>query len=229
MVRHGVIDKATAYTLAQSITAALFQRERTGRGTRIDVSMLDVAVAFLWVDGMMDHTIDAPDTVLPPTSRSFRVSPTADGHVVLVTLTAAQWSGLTRALLGDDGDDMTDTSARMKGGADVMRRVRAAVAELPTDEVVKRLRAADVPVAPVRDLHEVKDDPQVVASGTVRTFDHSPLGPVHQPRPAPLFDGEAIEPAPFAPQLGQHTDDVLRSAGWTDAEINQLRADGVVS
>ena len=121
MVRHGVIDKATAYTLAQAITAALFQRERTGQGTRIDVSMLDVAIAFLWPDGMMDHTVDEPSTVLPPTSRSFRVSPTADGHVVLVTLTAAQWSGLTSALLGDDGAAMTDTAERMKGGADVMR------------------------------------------------------------------------------------------------------------
>ena len=62
MVRHGVIDKATAYTLAQAITAALFQRERTGQGTRIDVSMLDVAIAFLWPDGMMDHTVDQPSS-----------------------------------------------------------------------------------------------------------------------------------------------------------------------
>ena len=89
---------------------------------------------------------------------------------------------------------MTDTAERMKGGADVMRRVRAAIADMPTDEVVSRLRAADVPVAPVRDLHEVADDPQVVASGTVRAFEHGVLGAVHQPRPAPLFDGVGHRP-----------------------------------
>jgi crotonobetainyl-CoA:carnitine CoA-transferase CaiB-like acyl-CoA transferase len=228
MVRHGVIDKATAYTLAQAITAALFQRERTERGTVIDVSMLDVAIAFLWPDGMMDHTVDEPSTVLPPTSRSFRVSPTADGQVVLVTLTAAQWSGLTSALLDDDNAAMTDTSERMKGGADVMRRVRAVIADMPTDEVVSRLRAADVPVAPVRDLHEVADDPQVVASGTVRAFDHTVLGGVHQPRPAPMFDGLATEPDASAPLLGEHTDEVLREAGWRDDEIAELRADEVI-
>ena len=229
MVRHGVVDKATAYTLAQAVTAALLQRERTGRGRQVDVSMLDVAIAFLWPDGMMDHTIDEPSNVLPPTSRSFRVTPTSDGQVVLVTLTAAQWAGLTKALLDEgDADAMADTSARMKGGAEVMRRVRTAVANMPTEEVVARLRAADVPVAPVRQLDEVAHDPQVVACGTVRAFEHNVLGRVHQPRPAPLFDGASIEPTPTAPQLGEHTDEVLREAGWSDAEIADLRAKGIV-
>lgn len=231
MVRHGVIDKATAYTLAQAVTAALFDRERTGRGARIDVSMLDTAIAFLWPDGMMDHTVDAPSSVLPPTSRSFRVSPTADGEVVLVTLTGAQWAGLTAALLdGDsDGAGAMDTAERMKGGAEVMRRVRTVIANMPTDEVVARLRAADVPVAPVRKLEEVALDPQVEASATVRAFEHAVLGPVHQPRPAPLFDGVAIDPVPSAPNLGEHTDAILREAGCSDADIDALRADGVVS
>jgi crotonobetainyl-CoA:carnitine CoA-transferase CaiB-like acyl-CoA transferase len=230
MVRHGVIDKATALQLAQAITAALFRRERTGEGSRIDVSMLDAAIAFLWPDGMMDHTVDEPAVVLPPTSRSFRVTPTADGHVVLVTLTGAQWAGLTAAVLDDDGDAaMQDTAERMKGGAEVMRKVRAALASMPTDEVVKRLRAADVPVAPVLALDEVAANEQVQASGTVRAFEHAALGPVHQPRPAPLFDGQAIDPVPAAPRLGEHADEVLREAGWDQAEIDALRADRVIA
>ena len=228
MVRHGVIDKATALQLAQAVTAALFRRERTGEGARIDVSMLDAAIAFLWPDGMMDHTVDEPEVVLPPTSRSFRVTPTADGHVVLVTLTAAQWSGLTAAILDDAGDDMADTAERMKGGADVMRKVRAALASMTTDEVVKRLRAADVPVAPVLALAEVAANDQVQASGTVRAFTHEVLGPVHQPRPAPLFDGTAIDPVPAAPRLGEHGDEVLLEAGWDQDDIDALRADRVI-
>jgi crotonobetainyl-CoA:carnitine CoA-transferase CaiB-like acyl-CoA transferase len=229
MVRHGVIDKATAYTLAQAVTAALLQREGTGRGTRIDVSMLDVAITFLWPDGMMDHTVDEPSNVLPPTSRSFRVTPTADGQVVLVTLTGAQWAGLTAALLDDDGTEaMSDTAERMKGGAEVMRRVRAVIASMTTEDVVARLRAADVPVAPVLQLDEVARDPQVIASGVVRAFHHDVLGKVHQPRPAPVFDGAAIDPSSMAPRLGQHTDEVLQEAGWSASAIATLRADGVV-
>jgi crotonobetainyl-CoA:carnitine CoA-transferase CaiB-like acyl-CoA transferase len=110
-----------------------------------------------------------------------------------------------------------------------MRRVRNVIASMPTDEVVARLRAADVAVAPVRQLSEVADDPQVVASGTVRAFDHTVLGRVHQPRTAPLFDGIAIDPTPSAPRLGEHTDQVLLEAGWSDSDIVTLRADGVVS
>ncbi len=96
MVRHGVIDKATAYSTAQAITAALLARTRTGTGARIDVSMLDVALAFIWPDGMMNHTCIEPDEVLPPVHRSFKLTPTADGHVSLVTLTARAMEGLGR-------------------------------------------------------------------------------------------------------------------------------------
>ena len=68
LVRQGAIDKASAYTLAQAITAALLQRVNTGRGVRIDVSMLDVALAFIWPDGMMNNTSLEHVKALPPVS-----------------------------------------------------------------------------------------------------------------------------------------------------------------
>ncbi len=202
MVRQGVIDKATAYSAAQAVTAALLARATSGQGTRIDVSMLDVAVAFLWPDGMMNHTCVEPEKVLPAVSRSFRVTPTADGQVSLVTLTAAQWDQLVSAILDDDGSeeegpDRRDTGTRMATGGEIMRRVRARVAGLPTAEVLERLSTADVPCAPVVPLDEVAMVPQVVASETVSEFEHSTLGPVRQARPAPLFDGE---PSPLQPR-----------------------------
>lgn len=230
MVRHGVIDKATAYNAAQAITAALLARTRTGMGVRIDVSMLDVALAFIWPDGMMNHTCLEPDEVLPPVHRSFKLTPTADGHVSLVTLTAAQWKGLVDALTdADDGPDLSDTSARMAGGAAIMRQVRAKVATMPTAEVVRRLSAADVPCAPVLALDELHEHPQTVAAGTINALEHAVLGPIRQPRPAPLFDGEPQATAPWAPTLGQHTDAVLGEGGWSVDEIDKLRADGVVA
>jgi len=228
MVRQGAIDKATAYSAAQAITAALLARVRTGRGTRVEVSMLDVAVAFLWPDGMMNHTCLAPDELLPPVSRSFRLTPTADGHVSLVTLTAAQWDGLVQALLEGGGPDLSDTGARMAGGAAIMRQVRQRIASMTTAEVVERLAAADVPCAPVLGLDEIHTHEQVVASGTVRELDHAVLGPIRQPRPAPCFDGIAPEAVPWAPRLGQHTLEILDEAGLDPSEVTALVESGVV-
>ena len=67
--------------------------------------MLDVALAFIWPDGMMNNTSLEDVKPLPPVSRSFRTTPTADGHVVLVTLTAKQWDGLVDAILTEEDDD----------------------------------------------------------------------------------------------------------------------------
>jgi crotonobetainyl-CoA:carnitine CoA-transferase CaiB-like acyl-CoA transferase len=233
MVRHGAIDKATAYSAAQAVTAALFQRERGGTGALVEVSMLDVAIAFLWPDGMMNHTVIDPEKLLPPVHRSFKLTPTADGQVALVTLTAGQWQGLVDALLSnggteDTGPDLSDTGARMAGGAEVMRKVRARIATMPTAEVVEKLTAASVPVAPVVDLDAVHEHPQVVASGTVVEMQHSVIGPMRQPRPAPVVDGVRPAPTPAAPRLGEHTDAVLAEAGLDADEVAALRADGVV-
>lgn len=233
MVRHGAIDKATAYNAAQAVTAALLQRVTTGAGALVEVSMLDVAIAFLWPDGMMNHTVVDPEKLLPPVHRSFKLTPTADGQVALVTLTAGQWQGLVDALLAKDGmeeggPDLSDTGARMAGGAAIMREVRAKIATLPTAEVVARLTAVDVPVAPVVGLEEVHEHPQVVASGTVAELDHAVLGPSRQPRPAPVVDGVRTAPTPAAPRLGQDTDAVLTEAGLGAEEIAALRAQGTV-
>jgi len=229
MVRHGVIDKATAYSTAQAITAALFARTRTGIGARVDVSMLDVALAFMWPDGMMNHTCVEPDEVLPPVHRSFKLTPTADGHVSLVTLTATQWQNLVDAL-ADPGEagDMSDTATRMQGGAAIMRAVRAKVATMTTAEVVRRLAAADVPCAPVLQLDELWHHEQIAAVGAIREFEHAVLGPIRQPRPSPRFDGEYEPTANWAPTLGQHTDEVLGGAGWSTDEIEKLRAANVI-
>ena len=234
MVKQGVIDKATSYTLAQAVTAALLARTRTGRGTRIDVSMLDVALAYLWPDGMMNNTVIDPEKVLPPVARSFRVTPTADGFVSLVTLTAAQWQSLMDALAdpaddGDDQPDLSDTATRMASGAAIMREVRAKVAQLTTAEVVERLARADVPCAPVLALDEVHLDPQIVASGTLVEVDHPTMGAIRQPVPAARFD-DAVTPlgAP-APPVGSHTREVLHEAGLDDADIDRLAADGIIA
>jgi crotonobetainyl-CoA:carnitine CoA-transferase CaiB-like acyl-CoA transferase len=229
LVRHGIVDKATAYTTAQAITAALLARERTGAGTTIDVSMLDVAVNFLWPDGMMNHTCldDVPE--VPAVAGSFRLTKTLDGFVSVVTLTDKQWQGMVLAA-GIAGDERAESvEGRMKHGGDTMREVKRALAEMTTDEVVTRMLANEVPCAPVVGLGDVRSHPQLIASGTFEEVDHPGLGRIVQPRPAARMPGlpEAIRTP--APAVGQHSDEILGEAGYSAGEIGKLRAEAVVS
>ena len=229
LVRHGIVDKATAYTAAQAITAALLVRERGGGGTEIEISMLDVAVNFLWPDGMMNHTCleDIPE--VPAVAGSFRLTKTADGYVSVVTLTDRQWRGLVAAA-GVTEDARSDTvEGRMKHGGDTMRQVKKRLGELTTEEVVARMTAHEVPCAPVVGLGQVASHPQVVASRLLEETVHPALGRIVQPRPAARLRGpEEAERTP-APAAGEHTDDILAEADFTPDQIAALRRDGVVS
>ena len=229
LVRHGIVDKATAYTTAQAITAALLARERTGAGATIDVSMLDVAVSFLWPDGMMNHTCldDVPE--VPAVAGSFRLTKTADGFVSVVTLTDKQWQGMVVAA-GIAGDERAaSVEGRMKHGGDTMRAVKAALAEMTTDEVVSRMLANEVPCAPVVGLGDVRSHPQLVASGTLEEVGHPALGRIVQPRPAARFSGLPEAMRTPAPAAGQHTDEILADVGYSTGEIEKLREASTVA
>jgi crotonobetainyl-CoA:carnitine CoA-transferase CaiB-like acyl-CoA transferase len=86
LVRHGIIDKTTGLVAAEVILAALVARGRTGTGSHVEISMLDVALSLMWPDGMMNHTCLDPVDELPSIAGSFRLTPTADGFVSLVTV-----------------------------------------------------------------------------------------------------------------------------------------------
>ncbi len=231
LVRHGIVDKATGYTVAQAVTAALLARTRTGTGTRIEVSMLDTALNFVWPDGMMNQTCLDPVTTVPPIANTFRPTRTADGYIVLITVTDDQWQRLLRAAglahLLDDPEFRTPAD-RLKHGGRAMRQVAAVLAALPTAEVLERLSSHDVPCAPITALDDVASQPQVVAAGSLEETLDPVLGRVVQPRPAARFTdiGEARRRP--SPALGQHTVEVLEDMGLSAAEVASLRADGVL-
>lgn len=230
LVRHGIVDKSTAYTTAQVITAALLHRERTGEGATISVSMLDVAVNFLWPDGMMNHTcLDEDVTEVPAVAGSFRLTKTADGFVSVVTLTDEQWKGMVAASGVAVDERALSVEGRMKHGGETMRAVKKALGDMSTAQVVERMMANEVPCAPVVGLAELRAHPQIVASGVIEELDHPALGRIAQPRPAPRVTGIPEATRWPAPGAGQHTDEILAGAGLTAAEIEELRAASVVS
>jgi len=231
LVRQGLVDKATGYSVAQAITAALLARARTGIGARVEVSMLDVALNFLWPDGMMAHTCLDPVNELPEIANTFRLTPTADGFVALITVTDDQWQGLMRGSGRADllADPQFRTSAdRQRNGGTAMREIGAALRAMSTEEVVARLTEHDVPCAAVVDLDHVRTQPQVIASGSLEETVDPRLGRVVQPRPAPRFGGIREAPRRPAPGLGEHTAEILGELGLGPDDVLDLQRRGIV-
>jgi crotonobetainyl-CoA:carnitine CoA-transferase CaiB-like acyl-CoA transferase len=220
LVRQGVVDKATGLTVAQAVTAALLRRTRTGAGESIEVTMLDVALNFLWPDGMMNNTGLEVTDIRPPAANTYRLTRTADGHIALMVLTDDQWAALHPAL------DLEPPGGRTY--PERLREAREKLAKMPTAEAIDALTAHDIPCAPVLSLEEVPFHPQVMANEALEIFEHPVLGRIRQPVPVPRMDGMETKGLRSAPTLGEHSVQVLEECGYGAAEIEALVAANVV-
>ncbi len=145
-------DKITAYTASQATTAALFQRERSGKGQHIDISMLDASLSFIFPDGYMNHTLLDDDVEQKPLLADQIYTPivTADGTLTVSTATQQQRSGVFRAVGRVDliDDPRFNNLNAMLLNMEAYQQIMAdAFAALDTDDAIKRLEDNDVPCA----------------------------------------------------------------------------------
>jgi crotonobetainyl-CoA:carnitine CoA-transferase CaiB-like acyl-CoA transferase len=231
-----LLDKLTAATGCQAITAALLVRSKSGRGQHIELSMLDTAIAFSWCDVAADLILqgDGVDQ-RPPIGASGTVTRYRDGWGATMTLSQPEFEGLCRAYGLDHiaADPRFSTlDARMthrQDLRDVMAGPVAAVAaELSVDEVGRRMAAEQVPFARVRRLSELHQDAQIQHNQMFRDIDHPVAGPLRDARPAPRFSETPALPGAPAPTVGQHTREILESMGLTD-RIEDYYQRGIVS
>ena len=232
LIRHVVVDKATAYVVAQAITAALYARDHGAGGQRVHVPMLDVGLSFFWPDGMMAHTVLGDDMRTGPTlSERYRLTDTADGHLIYWVGPDEEWHALFRAL---DREELCE-DPRFRTGRDRVAHGEALGALLRdefrkwnTEAIMERMIAEDVPVGPVNGPEEVLRDPQIVHNDLIIEREHPLLGRHRDVRPAARFSGTPQRMGDHAPAHGQHTDDVLQELGRSAADIARLREAGVV-
>lgn len=232
LIRTILPDKVTAITASQAITAALLSRERTGEGQHVRLSMLDSVVAFLWSSDMGGQTFVGGE-MPPQRAASFidLIYETADGYMSVAVMTDAQWHALCRAVERPEWLEdprFKTTALRDENINDRLALTQEALRTRSTAEWMERLEAEGVPCVPVLTRSQMLEHPQVRANGTVIELEHPQAGPLRQSRPAARFEGTPVEMRHGAPTLGEHTDAVLREAGFERDEIAALRAGGVV-
>jgi crotonobetainyl-CoA:carnitine CoA-transferase CaiB-like acyl-CoA transferase len=225
------IDYATGTMGAYALSAALFQRERTGQGQRIDMAMLDVAMILMasHVTGYLrngSHPKPSGNRTGHATSMAYK---TADGMVMLGASNLRQqrrlWSVLERPDMikrsNDERDADHDREERVL--ADIMLARTA-------DEWEVFLQERHVPASRVRMMREALDDPQIASRNLLHRQNDAPgiSGGFTVPVAAFKFehDGPRVDRPP--PMFGQHNEEVLTELGYSAAEIAGFRADKIV-
>ncbi len=212
MVRTIVPDKLTAMTAAQAISSALFARERSGRGEHVRLAMLDAMIAWLWPDGMWNHTFLGDEVVNELPGGLNLVFESADGYITTGALTDKEWAGLSRATEHPEWIDeprfktIPDRVAHIE---ELLEAIASVLRTRPSAEWIERLDAEQVPCAPILDLDQVIAEPQVAANELLEESEHPAAGRMRAPRPAARFERTPPTNRRPAPTLGQHTEEVL--------------------
>jgi len=240
-----LLDKLTAQNGCQAITAALLARSRNGLGQHIELSMLDTAIAFSWLDVAADKILQSPEgepaydaesiEQRPPIGASGTVQQFADGWGAIMTLSQAEFEGMCRAyqlphLLDDERFASLD--ARMNNRAaqrDIMSgEVAAAARQLTVMQAQALMHKHQVPFARVRTLDELPTDPQIQHNQVFREVQHPIAGPLLDARPAPRFSRTPAAPGAPAPTIGQHTREILAEIGLGE-HCERYYAEGIVA
>ncbi|GGE03225.1 CoA transferase [Polymorphobacter glacialis] len=231
LVRTLVADKVTALTAAQAITAALFHRERTGEAQRIDVAMLDAALAFNWPEGMYNHSFVEPAAPFPEYGALGRLWQAADGQVAIGMMQDVEFIALARALGREDL--AADTRLHTVGGRlqyrdDWAPAFTSEIAARTMDELMEGFISEGAVGGRVNDSANVADDPQVMFNEIVVEIDHGAAGAVRAARPAARFGVTPALAGGAAPALGEHGRAVLAGLGFSAAEIAGFAGEGAL-
>ena len=227
-------DQITGMQACMAVLAALHERDRTGKGARVEVTMVEASMALI-PDAFTAYT--HAGHLMGPESRaavslSFAFA-CSDGKLLAIHVSSMEkfWRALLDAVerpeLGDD-TRFRDRMGRIKNYEALVQTLRPVFKAKPRSYWAERLAAHDVPAAVVHSIPEAMEEPEVKHLGMLHQLEHPRYGRQIAMRRASRIDGEReSDPLP-PPALGEHTDRVLGEFGFSANEIVELRAAGAI-
>ena len=219
------------------ILGALYERERSGEGQELDMSMLDCQVSIL--ENAVSRYLATGQVPRPTGSRHpiatpFQAFQTKDGYIVVAIMGKEDvlWPRFCRLIGREDlaKDERFSTNFKRIQHLDVLEPVfREAMLKKTSAEWLDVLTAADIPCGPVNTIDKVVNDPQVLYRDMITEVEHSTLGMLKTHNTPVNLSRTPARVTKAAPELGEHTNEVLRELlSMTEEEIAALRAEGVV-
>jgi len=227
-----VADRSVGQQVASAVSAALYHREKTGKGQRVDVPMFEHLLQMVLGDHLGGYTFEPQHgepgyhRILAPDRRPYQ---TKDGYVCALIYNDKQWQAFL-AIIGRPElfrePEFATQEARSRNYVRAYAMVAAEMKKRTTAEWLEALERGDIPVQRMNSLDDIVADPHLAAIGYLDTVEHPSEGRIR----TLAVPSEWSESKPgyrrHAPRLGEHTREVLKEAGFGDAKIDELVRSG---
>jgi len=231
------VDMMTGMYAAQAVLAALFRRERTGRGRLIEMALYDCGImvtSYYGLDALLLGHDPRRYGNAHPSIVPYGMFEAADGPLIISVGTNAQFDKFCRQVLMrpdivEDPRYATNVE-RAKNRLELLPMMIGLIREFPRDLLLQRLADCGIPCGKVLGLHEALTSQRTRQSGLVQEMPHPVAGSTHVYAPPYRLDGERLPVRHAPPTLGEGTRDVLRGLlQMTDTQLEALQAQGILT
>jgi crotonobetainyl-CoA:carnitine CoA-transferase CaiB-like acyl-CoA transferase len=227
-----IADRSVGQQVASAVSAALYYREKTGRGQRVDVPMFEHLLQMVLGEHLGGYTFEPQlgepgyARMLSPDRRPYE---TADGYVCALIYNDKQWQAFF-ALLGKpemaSDPDFSTAEARSRNYDRIYGMVAGEMKKRSTQAWIEALERADIPVQRMNSLADVMADPHLAAIGYFSALEHPTEGRIRSMAVPSEWSESAPEYRRHAPRLGEHTHEVLAEIGYSASQIEELLTAG---
>ena len=230
-----IADRGTALNVVNAVCAALYWREKSGKGQRIDVPMFESLLPLVLGEHLAGLTYDPPQGALGygrMLAKGRAPYETKDGYICVLVYNDKQWRAFFE-LIGQPGlleDPRYATpEARSRNFESAYELMAAEMKKRTTAEWLATLEQADIPVQRMNSLQDLLEDPHLAAIGYFQTREHPSEGRIRTMAVPSEWSESPPDYRRHAPRLGEHTRECLKEAGYAEDAIERLLKSGAAS